>query len=284
MKFKAKYWIGIILALALFAVDYYLFFGKRWFYPLIIVCVTIAWIMPWNDFFKESKRQKEIETKFLEFVRTISSDVRSGIPISKSVLHAADKDFGALTPYTKKLASQVAMGIPFHKSFNTFSNDTGNKMIKTSISIILEAEKSGGNIADILDSVTESVLNVNKLKQERKASVFSQIVQGYIVFFIFIGIMLVLQLWLFPKLGNISGGVTQGLQSAGIGGLGGAKGEAGLVNLDMIFLGLIIIQGFFAGIMIGKFSEGTFKQGLLHSLVLITCALLIITTAKGGLI
>ena len=42
-------------------------------------------------------------------------------------------------------------------------------------------------------------------------------------------------------------------------------------------------QGFFAGIMVGKFSEGSLKQGLLHSLILMTTAALIITTAKGGI-
>ena len=278
MKFKNEYWIGILIAVAIFVVDYYLFFGKRWFYPLIIIGVTVAWLMPWNDFFKEAKRQKEIETKFLEYIRAISSDVKSGIPVSKSVLHAINKDYGALTPYVNKLAAQVETGIPFHKAFLTFSNDTENRVIKTSVAIILEAEKSGGRINDILDSVTESVVNVNKLKQERKASVFSQIVQGYIVFFIFIAIMLVLQLWLFPKLGGLSEGFKGGLQSTGIKGVSSIAGNK--LNLDIVFLGLILIQGFFAGIMIGKFSEGTLKQGLIHSLILMTAAALIVTTAK----
>ena len=61
----------------------------------------------------------------------------------------------------------------------------------------------------------------------------------------------------------------------------GSGGEP--VNLDTVFFSLILVQGFFAGIMIGKFSEGTIKQGFLHSLILMTSAALIITTAKGGI-
>ena len=46
---------------------------------------------------------------------------------------------------------------------------------------------------------------------------------------------------------------------------------------------MILIQGFFSGLMIGKFSEGSIKYGVKHSLALVVVALLIITTVKGGI-
>ena len=163
------------------------------------------------------------------------------------------------------------------KALVTFSLDTNNKVIKRSISIIVEAEQSGGDISDILSSVVDSVINVKKMKEERKASVFSQMVQGYVVFYVFIGVMLILQLWLFPKLGNLSGTIQSGL--SGFTGLFSVSGN--VFDLDTTFFGLIMIQGFFAGIMIGKFSEGTLKNGLLHSLILMISAALIVTVVKG---
>ena len=110
---------------------------------------------------------------------------------------------------------------------------------------MIEAEKSGGDIAEVLDSIANSVVDVKKMKQERKASTYGQIVQGYIVFFVFIAIMLVLQLWLFPKLGGIAGGLGAGVGALG-GGLGGISGGGIAMNLDTIFFALIMIQGFFA--------------------------------------
>jgi hypothetical protein len=44
-----------------------------------------------------------------------------------------------------------------------------------------------------------------------------------------------------------------------------------------------MVQGFFGGLVIGKFSEGNIKNGLIHSLILMTLAALIITTVKGGI-
>jgi len=281
LKFKIKYLIGIIIALILFSIDYLIFFGKRWFWPGIVVCISIAWLQFWMDYINEIKRQKEIELKFLEFIRNLVESVKSGISIPKSILHVSNEDYGALNPYIKKLANQIEWGIPIHKAFNIFANDTENDVIKRSIAIIIEAEESGGNIGDVLDSVANSVVNVKKMKEERRSSAFSQIIQGYIVFFVFITIMLLLQLWLFPKFGEISSSLQGGL--GGFSSITSGEDKMSQEQLDRIFFSLVLIQGFFTGLMVGKFSEGSIKQGLLHSLILMTVGALIITTAKGGI-
>ena len=284
IKFRKVYWLSIIMALLIVLLDVYIYFFtkgflKRFFLPILILALTAGWLHFWIDFYKEIKRQRGIELKFLEFVRSLVETVKSGITIPKSIMHVSKEDYGELSPYIKKLAHQIEWGIPIHKALIIFADDTGNSVIKRSISIIIEADESGGDIADVMTSVAGSVINVKRMKEERRASTYSQVIQGYIVFFIFIGIMLVLQLWLFPKLSELTLG-------AGGMGLGFGSGAGGVepMNLDFVFFSLIMIQGFFAGIMIGKFSEGTIKQGLIHSLILVTAAAIVITTARGGLL
>lgn len=280
-RFKKKYLIGITIAFLIILLNFLYFLKTRWFYSILIISLVIASIQFWIDFFNELKRQKEIEQKFLEFIRALVSTVRSGLPIPQSIVSIADEDYGALNPHVKKLKNQLEIGIPLHNALITFSEDTGNSVIKRSVSIVIEAEKSGGDIENVLESVVGSVVSVKKMKEERKGEAYSQIVQGYIVFFVFIAIMLVLQLKLFPQLTTMSGSFGSTLGEMGI--LGGVSGEGGALNLDRIFLGLVLIQGFFAGIMIGKFSEGSLKQGLLHSLILMTLSTLVIVTVKGGI-
>lgn len=287
MKFKPSYMIGITFAVILIVLDILFVYNnpglKRWFYAFLVVGVSIGWSQFWYDFYKENQRQKEVELKFLEFVRALVGTVKSGISVPQAIIHASKKDYGALTPYTTKLANQLEWGIPIHEALITFSNDTKNSVIKRSVAIVIEAEQSGGDIEDVLESVTNSVVQVKKVKAERKSSTYSQIVQGYIVFFVFIGIMLLLQVKLFPLLTSVSGSLSEGLAATGMlgGGVFGSGGED--INLDKLFFSLIMIQAFFAGIMVGKFSEGTIRQGLLHSLVLMTVSALIVTTVKGGI-
>ena len=284
--FKKKYLIGIVAALIILIIDFYAYFmldSKRWFFPIIVIATTIGWIQFWIDFSHELKRQKEIEEKFIEFTRNLVGNVKSGVSIPKGIINVSDENYGALTKYIQKLARQMEWGITFHKSFITFANDTKNKVIKRAVSIIIEADESGGEIEDIIGSVAQSMVNIRKMKEERRTNIFSQIVQGYIVFFVFIGIMLALQLWLFPQLTGVGIGTDEDTGSVLTTIGGGILGIGEQANLDFIFFSMIIIQGFFAGIMLGKFSEGKLKQGLIHSLILITIAALIITTAKGGI-
>lgn len=291
LKFRNIYWLSIIVGILILASNFFFFFSftepigptNRFFYPLIIIAFTIGWTHFWLDYLKELKRQKTIEEKFVDFVRNMESAVKSGISIPQSVIQASRKDYGALTPYLRKLGHQVQAGIPIHKAFYTFAQDTKNPIIKRAITIVIEAEASGGRIEDVMESITTSLVSVEKLKSDRKSSTYSQIVQGYIVYFIFIAIMLVLQLKLFPQLGGLGG-------EGGLNLLGGASfvgngvdAAGGMEALDRIFFALLLIQGAFAGIMIGKFSEGSIKQGIIHSLALVTIAALIVTTVKGGI-
>ena len=275
MKFKATYLIGISITILLAALDFVLFLGTRWFLAGLVTAASATIVQIGSDIHRENKRQREIEIQFLEFIRNLTEAVKSGISIPKSIIHVSKKDFTVLSPFIKKLSNQIESGIPTRHALQVFAADTNNTVIRRSVSIIVEAEQSGGDISDILTAVVDSVINVKKIKEEQKSSAYSQVVQGYIVFYIFIAIMLVMQLWLFPKLVGLSSSLQGGLAGGVIG------GQAGAFNLENVFFSLIMIQGFFAGIMIGKFSEGSIKHGLIHSLILMTTSALIITTIKG---
>ena len=153
LKFKNKYFIGIFIGAIILVLDFMLFFRTKWFISLIILALTAGWLQFWMDFFAELKRQKEIELKFLEFIRSLVGTVKSGIPVPAAILHVANEDYGALSPYIKKLSNQIEWGIPIHQALINFSNDTENSVIKRSISIVIEADKSGGEISDVLESV-----------------------------------------------------------------------------------------------------------------------------------
>ncbi|HLD13043.1 MAG TPA: type II secretion system F family protein [Candidatus Nanoarchaeia archaeon] len=276
---KPSYIISSIIGLLLAGLDYYYLFSTRYFTIGIVISIIIAIIWPLLDYVQELKRQREQENIFLEFSRNLVEAIKSGIPLPKAILNVSKKDYRSLNKLIKKLASQVELGIPVRTALWTFANTTNNTVIKRSINIMNEAERSGGDIKDVLDNIVESVLQIKKLKEERKTGIYGQIMQGYFVYILFIAIMLVLQLWLFPKLTSIAGTVGTGIVGTTISG-------ATLQNptsLDNTFFALLMIQGFFAGIMIGKLSEGTLKQGLLHSFILMTLAAVIITTIKGGI-
>tara|TARA_Y100000310_G_scaffold340182_1_gene435079 strand:- start:1208 stop:2071 length:864 start_codon:yes stop_codon:yes gene_type:complete len=228
----------------------------------------------------ENKRERQMNSMFLEFARNLAESVTTGTPVSKSIVNMRNKNFGPLTPHISKLSNQIELGIPVSRALETFANDVDSPVVKRAVALIREAERAGGEIDYILDSVAHSISEVEKLKKERKAAVYNLVVQGYIIFFIFIGIMLVMEFKIIPLTTGIGGFGTitdiNALQNADL------SQEAGFTAKDLTrpFLVLLLIQGFFVGLTIGKLAEGTMKAGVKHSFIMMIAAFLITSGAR----
>ncbi len=281
--------IGVIVALLIIIVSFIFLKESEVFYFIFAIALVIGGFPFFVFLIIESSATKEKEEMFLEFSKNLVESVKAGTPISKSILNVRKKDYGSLNPYINKLANQIALGIPIEAAFKTFARDVKSTIITRAITIISESEKAGGQIDSILESVVKSVAQVEKLKKERKAAMYSLVVQGYIIFMIFIVIMLVLRFNILPiaeELGEGMGAVEGGGGIGGGSGIGGSFGRmlggeiATPEQLTRPFVWLLIVQGFFAGLVIGKLSEGSIKAGLKHSFVLVVLATLINTGAK----
>ena len=268
----------IILGVITIVLDFFIFFptDSRFFKPLLVLAFVIGGLQFFLDFLRENKRQKEVETKFLEFSRALVQTVKSGISVPRAILEISKENYGDLDPHVKKLANQIEWGFPLHQALLQFSKDTKNSVIKKSVSIVIEAEKSGGNMGDVLQAVTDSVFSIKKIKEERRSKAYTQVVQGYIIFLVFIIILLVLQVYLIPKISVISQDISSGLSGMPFG--SGGASQMSIEYLNQVSMWMAIIQGLFAGLLIGKFSEGEIKMGIKHSIILIVLSYVIVST------
>jgi archaeal flagellar protein FlaJ len=270
--------IGIVIALLIVILSM-IFLRGDVLYFVMGIALVIALLPFFIDLILESTGEREKEEMFLEFTRNLVENVKSGTPISKSILNVRKKDYGKLNPYINKLANQIALGIPVKTSLETFARDIGSQTIARSVTIISEAEKAGGQIEEILEAVSKSVSQTEKLKKERRAAMYTLIVQGYIIFMIFIVIMLIMQFKILPIAASLGQGMGEGGGIPGFN-MGGGGKAASAEQLSKPFLWLLVFQGFFAGLVIGKLSEGSVKSGLKHSIILVIIAILISTGAR----
>jgi len=289
LKINKPQIIGITISLVIILLSMIFLFGTDIFWFLLGIAFVIAGLPFFISLILESNLIREKEAMFLEFSRNLVESVKAGTPISKSILNIRTKDYGGLNPYINKLANQISLGIPIKNALETFARDIGSKTISRAVTIIAESEKAGGQIEDILESVSKSVSQVEKLRKERRAAMYTLVVQGYIIFMIFIVIMLVMQFKILPIAAGLGGGLSgEGIGTAsslasGNSGLGSilAGGEVATPEeLSRPFFWLLIVQGLFVGLVIGKLSEGRVKAGLKHSFILIVVALLVSTGAK----
>lgn len=284
MKVNKVIIMGIIAGAIIALIDVIFFSQEGIFLFLLGIAIVVA-IAPFVLIvLRETKREEDVSSMFLEFSRNLAESVATGTPISKSIVNVSKKNYGALNPHIAKMANQISLGIPVGMALQTFAEDVDNRVVRRAIALIREAERAGGEIDYILESVAKSIAEVEKLKKERRAAMFNLIVQGYIIFFIFIGIMLVMEFKILPLTygtGFSEGGLFGGGDIASIG-IGGSEIDPmSPESISRMFLYLLLAQGFFAGLVIGKLSQGSIKSGIKHSFVLVIAAFLISTGVRA---
>ncbi|MFH1586006.1 MAG: type II secretion system F family protein [archaeon] len=277
MEIKSIHWVGIILALIIVGSSF-LLIGNKFFF-LVIGIGFIVGILPFVfSLIYETRAASEKEEMFLEFARNLVESVKTGTPISRSIMNLRSKSFGVLGENIEKLANQIYLGIPLNIAFQTFARDVNNKTVSRAITLIGQAEKAGGDIGEILESVAGAVSMSDKLKKERKATISTLVVQGYIIFVVFLVIVLVMQFKILPMVSGIAeigviGGATTGggIPESSI----GTGTTIGQEDVSSAFLYLLLIQGFFSGLIIGKLSEGNVKAGIRHSFFLMLMSFIV---------
>ncbi len=204
------------------------------------------------------KQNREIEARFPDFLRDVTDGIRSGMTLPQAIKSTENTNYGALTNHVKKIITKIDWGVPFDKVLLDFSK-TSTKPVKRAVSTIIETHKSGGNITEVLEAVANSVIEVNKIKTERSSYIYGQTITGYAIFFVFLGVMIALQTFLIPGM-SISYPAAFAME---------ISKESLIVVYKQLFSWLIVIQGAFSGLVIGKMAEGTIIAGLKHSLILV---------------
>jgi flagellar protein FlaJ len=284
MKLKKIHWIGIAVGLVTIIASTLIFFKDNHNLSLFlsgigVLVVIVPFIL---DMILEGKNEEEINNMFLEFSRNLAESVNMGTPVSKSIVNMSSKNYGVLSPNIKKLANQIELGIPLHTALTNFAEDVGSTVISRAVALIMEAERAGGEIDYILESVANSIAEIEKIKKERKSAIYSLVVQGYIIFFVFIGIMLIMQFKILPLTTGLSDIGSVNVNSLTTTGTEVTKTDTmSIESISNQFLYLLIAQGFFAGLIIGKLGEGSIKAGIKHSFILVIASFLIATGARA---
>jgi flagellar protein FlaJ len=243
----------VTLGVTIFVVNFLTIF----YLPLTILSIGIVVAGPALLEYRKYKVNKEVEDRFPDFLRDVSENIKTGMTLTQAVIATKDSYYGALTPFIRKIVAKVDWSIPFDEVLRTFS-DKSTPLIKKTVSTITETYSGGGDVTQILDASGRTIKEINKIRKERFSAIYSQMITGYMIFFIFIGVLVVLQEFLVPSLFTFT------------------SSELGMGNFEDIaksyvdiFQWLILIEGFFSGLVIGKMAEGNLLAGLKHSFILI---------------
>ncbi len=224
-------------------------------------------------------RTKAIEDKFPDFLRSLAEAQRSGITLIDAIHQARDVDYGALTPEILKMSSQLSWGVPFPKVMRMFEDRMSrSEFIKRTVTVVMEAFESGGDIAEAMSSVASNAVLVKDLEAERQNKLAQQVLVMYVIFFIFLGMVIVLQKILGPLFTmNLSGG--GGGLFGGATGVGSVSQQFGPSYYRKMFFSMVVIQGVFNGLLAGQLGEGRVVAGIKHAAIMLITGVAIFMVA-----
>jgi flagellar protein FlaJ len=214
------------------------------------------------------RKLKKIEDNFPIFLRDFVESVRGGQTVPLAFKTISKNDYGPLTPYVQKIAAQLEWGIPVEKVLLKFARAVNSRLISRIISSVIESHKYGGNLTETLEALSNTAVEIDRLRAERSLYLQSHLITGYIIFFVFLAVILGLDRFLVPTLTGttpLAGGTTQ------------AQNVNLAAEYKEIFRNLILLQGLFAGISVGKMAEGAMVAGIKHSLFMMFIGGLVFT-------
>lgn len=217
------------------------------------------------SFLREKKIHK-IDKRFPDFVRDLAESRRAGMTFTKAIMTASKGRYGILTTEIRKIARQISWGNSVEKALESFAKRVNTKLIRRTVSLIIEASRSGGNVADVLDAASKDARELRFIEAERRAGMLSYVAVVYVGLGVFLMILIILTKQLIPSM--LGEGLAD-MSSAGSAGLNIASKKISQFEVIQAFYYASLTQSFGMGLVAGVFEEGRINAGIKHSFIML---------------
>jgi flagellar protein FlaJ len=208
------------------------------------------------------RRIQKIDGIFPDFVRDLAESRRAGMTFTKAILFSSKGEYGILTPEIKKISQQISWGGSVADALEAFAQRVNTKSIRRTITLIIEASNSGGNVADVLDVAAKDAREIKMLEAERRTNMASYVVVIYVGVFVFLAIVLILCTSFIPAM--VGGEGSQGLS-----GIMGGGNNASRKDISSMFYLACLVQAFGSALVAGVFEDGRYTSSVKHIFIMI---------------
>lgn len=233
----------------------------EWIVLGFIVILGLPSIMIYE---REGRRLAGIDTNLPALLREIADSQRIGMHLPRAISEAAKRNYGPITEPLRKLAAKVSWGIPFRDAMMAFRQTLDTPLARQATILILEAERSGGELEKIFDSAKDYVQELLDIKRERESAIKPYIYIVFISYVIFAVVIFVLFTTFFAPFG-VAPTIIDQEQIITV----------PLRAFKVAFLYMLISQAFFSGLVAGKMGKGSIKLGFYYSSILMSIGLFI---------
>lgn len=210
--------------------------------------------------------KKQVEQNIPRLLRDITESARSGMTLPKALEEASQRDYGPVSKELKHAVSMLALGGTFQETMMFLAQRLRLPVALRMCTILVEAQKTGGKLLDVLDASVELFSSLNSFSEEQKTNMKPYMATIYMATLIFLVISFIMLHQFLAPLAAASknaGSAQSGLLS-------------GVYDINyyasLLFWGSFL-ESIFGGLVVGKIVYRDLAAGLGHSLILMTITL-----------
>lgn len=208
------------------------------------------------------------ERAFAQFLFEMADAMRGGLDPAKAMVELAKTQTNILQKPLRVAADGIRIGRPFDAVLRDMARSIKSPLIKRYADLIAEATTVGGETAIVIHRAAKDMDDFVKIEEERAAQLTLPVAVIYIAFAVLVAVLFAL-LYIAPQLGTLNIGFLTSAANPLKGPTASSVPTLSISNLHERFFELTIINSLGTGAIIGAFSEGQVRYGILHSLALV---------------
>ncbi len=211
------------------------------------------------------RRTRDMELRFPDFLRDLASSHKGGLTLVQAVHVAARGEYGALSAEVKKMADQLSWNVGFEEAFERFGERVATSLTQRTVSLVLEAGRSGGNTTDILLAAARDAREIKTLERERRLSMSVYTTVIYVTFLVFLFVVGVLYDQFVPQILNAG----QAVAESDLADVGLSLTGVDIDDYRTFYFSAGIVQAIGNGMMAGLMGSGRGVLGLRHAFIMV---------------
>ena len=272
-KKKKIIFFGFLTGLIISTISFFL--NRKIIYSIIILIVIPILFFLYFYFktqLEKSARIEKMEKVFPDFLQLMSSNLRAGITIDRSMLLSVRPEFDPLDKEIQKTGRDIATGKDIESSLLDMSKRIKSEKIHKTILLIISGIRAGGNIATLLEE-TSVHMRERGFVEKRAASnvlmyvifIFLAVSVGTPVLFSLSSLLVETLTSLLSGLPEVEASMTMPFTLSSI--------SISITFIKYFCLVFIIVTDVLAALILGLVSKGEEKQGLKYLLPLLIISL-----------
>jgi len=186
--------------------------------------------------------------------------MRGGIDPVKATIELSKTNLGSITGHMQVATARMSYGRSFEYSMKELARSLQSRLIQRYTELLIHASYTGGNVAGQLMKSSEDMKKFIALEREKEGSLRMYVIIMYMAQGLLLMIACVFVYNVLPSLQNVNVGMF----------IQGATGYKISKTAIMFYIThIILINAFFVGLISGKVSTGSVKNGLKHTVALL---------------